>query len=249
MRIVSLVPSWTETLLHCGVDVVGRTRFCVHPKELIKGIPVVGGTKDWKWDKIAALKPDLILLDREENPKFMADQTEFAWHATHVTDIADMPSTLQKLASITGEENLNRLSRRWEAVAAASALEADFDALPGVIEWVLKPVDRPKRVLYMIWKDPWICVSRDTFIGSVLRKVGISIPEFPKKYPEIDLSLFDAKETLLLFSTEPYPFFKRKRELEGIRFPHAFVQGECFSWFGVRSLEFLERSRFGGRRI
>ncbi|MBX3023083.1 MAG: Fe3+-siderophores ABC transporter protein [Bdellovibrionales bacterium] len=243
MRVVSLVPSWTETLLRAGVHVVGRTRFCLHPREQVKDVPIVGGTKDWKWEKITQLQPDLILLDQEENPKFMAEQTSIPWHATHVTHIEDMPSTLERLSQVVQNESLNGLAERWRSIVTRprTRLADNVDGFPGVVEWGLKPTRFPKHVLYLIWKNPWMCVSRDTFIGSVLHAVGVQLPLFPKKYPEVDLNQFDPQETLLLLSTEPYPFLKRRQDLAELEFPHAFVDGESFSWFGVRSLEFLER--------
>ena len=99
------------------------------------------------------------------------------------------------------------------------------------------------QVLYVIWKDPWMGVSRDTFIGSVLDRFwwGGLLPVFPVKYPELELTKYDPARTLLLFSSEPYPFLKRRAELDGLGFPYAFVDGESLSWFGVRTLAFLER--------
>src|SRR5437868_6660844 len=97
MRVVSFVPSWTETLLSSGVEVVGRTRFCIHPHEKVAAIPVVGGTKDWNLEKLRALKPDLLLLDQEENPKFMAEQSEFPFHATHIESVQSVAGALRAM--------------------------------------------------------------------------------------------------------------------------------------------------------
>jgi len=241
MRVVSLVPSLTETLLLSNIDVVGRTRFCIHPANFIGKIPVVGGTKDWNFDKIASLQPDLILLDREENPKFMSEQNSIPWHATHVESVADMPATLSKLSQIVSSQKLENLSNRWSVVLKKNSVVAtDFSKLPGVIEWGLRPAAEVKTVLYMIWRNPWMCVSQNTFIGSVLKLIGVTLPLFQEKYPKIELENFDPKNTLILFSSEPYPFLKRKPELANFAYPHAFLDGESFSWFGVRSLRFLE---------
>ncbi len=94
MRVVSLIPSWTETLLEAGVNVVGRTRFCVYPADKVRNIPAVAGTKNWDFAAIKALKPDLLLLDKEENPKWMAEQTEIPVFSTHITSIQSMPGAL-----------------------------------------------------------------------------------------------------------------------------------------------------------
>lgn len=244
MRVISLVPSWTETLLSCEVHVVGRTRFCIHPAESVKSIPIIGGTKDWQWEKIKDLKPDLILLDQEENPKFMSEQAEIPWFSTHVTNIRDMEAQLDQLSRVLSNQKMKDLSFRWRSVCEKPSLSLNVmtDEIPGLIEWGQKPVLQPKNILYMIWKEPWMCVSRDTFIGSMLQKVGIEIPIFLSKYPEIDLKEFNPEETLILFSSEPYPFLKKKSELSHLAFPHAFVNGEYWSWFGIRSLEFLEKT-------
>lgn len=243
-RVISMVPSWTETLVNAGVEVIGCTRFCLHPEESIKNIPRVGGTKNWNWEKILEIKPDLILLDQEENPKFMSEQNSFKWHASHIQNISDMPGELDRLAQIFSNSELKSLSIRWQNIVdqKKSKPRPDLAQLPGVLEWGLRPNQPIKKVLYLIWKDPWMAVSRNTFIGSVLDLLGLELIQFSEKYPQINLDDFDPKETLILFSSEPYPFLKRKQELSSIVFPHAFVDGEVFSWFGVRSLEFLEKS-------
>lgn len=244
MRVVSMVPSWTETLLSCGVQVIARTRFCVHPMEA-KQIPVVGGTKDWKWEKIVELKPDLILLDQEENPKFMSEQNQIPWHSTHIESVSDVSPALSELSRIFSNSPLADLSERWRTVSASGRGESvrDWLSLPGVLEWGRAPSASTsiKNVLYMIWKDPWMGVGRNTFIGSLCRLNGVELPFFSEKYPKIDLKNYDPKETLVLFSSEPYPFYAKRKEYLDFEFPHAFVDGESFSWFGIRSLLFLER--------
>lgn len=240
MRVVSFVPSWTETLIRSGVNVVGRTRFCIHPQDAISRIPVVGGTKDWKWEKVLEAKPDLLILDKEENPKFMAEQKEIKWHASHITSLCDMPLELSVLADTLKSPALESFAKRWEAVCKTSPPRADLTNLPGVLEWGRRPEKAPRQILYMIWKNPWMCVSRETFIGSSLAALGIQVPSFDQKYPQVDLTSYEPSETLLLLSSEPYPFFKKKKDFLSLEFPYAFVEGESFSWFGIRSLEFFE---------
>ncbi len=246
MRIVSLVPSWTETLLEADVNVVGRTRFCIHPKEKVNGIARVGGTKDWQWERILGLKPDLLILDKEENPKFMSEQNEIPYLATHVASVQDMPREMEKLAQKLENKKLEEIRERWREVLTKNPLSKwNFaDDLPGLLHWGKKPEKKPAQVLYVIWKDPWMIAEPNTFIGSVLSLCGLSNLQKSvgkkSKYPEIDLREFSNTDTLLLFSSEPYPFLKYESELGALGFPFAFVNGESFSWFGVRTLRFLE---------
>jgi len=236
MRVVSLVPSWTETLLEAGVEVVGRTRFCLHPAAGVAGVAKVGGTKDWQWPKILALKPDLLLLDREENPKSMSEQNEIPYFATHVTSIHDMPGALRELGEILKKPVFNEWAEEWSQVLARPVKSE----MPGVLEWGRKPNFLINQVLYLIWKDPWMAVGPSTFIDSVLKHVGLNPVPLSAKYPAVDLEKFDRDKTLLLFSSEPYPFLKRREGLQDLGFPYAFVNGESFSWFGLRTLRFLQ---------
>lgn len=244
MRVVSLVPSWTETLIEAGVNVVGRTRFCIHP-ESVKDLPIVGGTKNWDFDKIRSLAPDFLILDQEENPKFMAEQQEIPYIASHITHVKDMPSALANLSAALSDSNLQDLATRWKILMAkpSQPLWNYPESIPGLLEWGQKPQQTITKIIYIIWKNPWMAVSRDTFIGSVLEHCGFAgkLLEFPSKYPEIDLAdMPDKDSTLLLFSSEPFPFLKQKKDLAQLGFPYAFVDGEKFSWFGVRTLRFLE---------
>ncbi|MGZ3773093.1 MAG: helical backbone metal receptor [Pseudobdellovibrionaceae bacterium] len=239
MRVVSMVPSWTETLLRAGVQVVGRTRFCVHPPKMITNIPVVGGTKEVFWDLVIDLKPDLVLLDKEENPLEMAEQCPLPYLATHVSSLED----LQKELVILGEHFQNS-SLMQMAVKCLDILEApkpqwNQQKIPGFLEWVKIPSKEYQRVAYMIWKKPWMTVSRETYIGSVLEKLGAELLMFPEgeKYPLIEVE--ECTDTLLLFSSEPYPFQKKISELKELGFEGAIVDGESYSWFGIRSLDFL----------
>lgn len=249
MRVVSLVPSLTETLLEAGADVVGRTRFCVHPKDKVQHIPRVGGTKDWNLEKIRSLRPDLLVLDREENPKFMSEGHEIPWVATHVRSLSDMPETLALLNKALQLPSLLDLRERWERVMmgpqAPSSLEPSWDSFPGLLDWIQKPADEVREIVYMIWKDPWMGISSDTFIGSVLAHLGYKayLKTYPVKYPELKLESFDPKTTLFLFSSEPYPFSRKLALLRELNVPSALVNGEFFSWFGVRSLRFLEECK------
>jgi len=229
--------------MEAGVDVIGRTRFCIHPADKIKSIPALGGTKNWDWSRLVELKPDLLILDREENPRFMAEQNELPWWASQITRAADVAPALRDLAlRLGGNTRLHEWAAEWEREVARPRALGDLAALPGILEWGRRPAGPIDNVVYVIWRDPWMRVTRSTFIGSMLELQGIVLSEGESKYPEFSLSDFDPASTLLLFSSEPYPFLRR-RPKEAEAFPHAFVDGEAYSWFGVRALRFLKARR------
>jgi len=232
-----MVPSWTETLLEAGVEVVGRTRFCIHPTSSALR---VGGTKDWKLSRVLSLQADLLVLDREENPQFMSVDSGLPVWASHIRALGDVAPALRELSAVVGCQKLEDCAGRWETVAAAPPRAG----WPGVVEWGRRPAAEIRSLVYVIWRDPWMAVGPDTFIGSVLRKSGYPVHPFREKYPVVDFSAFDPESTLLLFSSEPFPFLRKRQGLAELGFPYAFVDGECFSWFGVRSLRFLESSLF-----
>lgn len=279
MRVVSLVPSWTETLIEAGVDVVGRTRFCIHPENRGRNIKVVGGTKDVSLDKIRDLKPDLILLDREENTKEMAeDLGKLApLHVTNVRSVEDMPNELRALALLFGSSQLDQakclesLALRYEKIfeaspknqAAAKKQSPIVVELPGLSNRKVGPDST--AFVYVIWRAPWMCVSRTTFIASMLSLSGYDLAklwtpepslsqrteEAKARYPEFALSDLPAN-THLLLSTEPYPFAKKLSEVEtefrsesvaDKNLSFELVDGESFSWFGIRALRYLESLR------
>ncbi|WP_253696860.1 helical backbone metal receptor [Bdellovibrio sp. HCB117] len=241
MRVVSMVPSWTETLLRAGVNVVGRTRFCIHPPKMITNIPIVGGTKEVSWDLVMDLKPDLVLLDQEENPLEMAEECPVPYLATHVSSLSSLQSELSRL----GEHFENAALMEWSVkcldIVEAPARQWDFQKIPDFLEWVKPPSRSYDKVMYMIWKKPWMGVTRETYIGSVLEKLGATLVEFPEgeKYPVIDEE--EMKDAFFLFSSEPFPFHKKIAELKELGIEGAVVNGESYSWFGIRSLEFLEK--------
>jgi hypothetical protein len=180
------------------------------------------------------LKPDLLIFDREENPKFMAEQSEIPFHATHVTGLADMPKSLREMGEILKNSELAAMAGAWEKILAGRPAPG----FPGLIE---EPTGPYTQAVYLIWKDPWMAAGSGTFIASVLDYLGVEMLRLDGKYPKIDLTLFP-KDTLLIFSSEPYPFLKKREGLAELGFPIAFADGEKFSWFGVRAQRFLTSS-------
>lgn len=242
--IISMVPSWTETLVSCGVPIVGRTNYCIHPENQVDDIPIVGGTKNIDWDKVFELHATTLLLDKEENPIEFSEGSPIPVFATHVTSLLDVAKECDRMADEFQNKKLKDLARRWFKIHEKPNFKMDhFEKFP-VIEWLKKPKydGDIKWIYYLIWKDPWMCVSKETFIASVISKLGLGfmIKESDMRYPTIELNKLNPRETLLLFSSEPYPFQKKIDEIKKIGFPSALVNGELFGWFGIRSLEFIE---------
>lgn len=230
MRVISLVPSWTETLIEAGVNVVGRTRFCIHPEQKIQNIAVIGGTKKIDIKKIKELKPDLIILDQEENTLEIVQILELhglKWFATHVTDVRSCSTGLLDLSN---QIDSNQMLKQWsiDYLKITKNLILDLD---------LKNLNL-KNISYVIWKNPWMCVGADTFIGDILTYFQIQLITQAKKYFEISEN--ELKKTYCLFSTEPYPFTKEIEKLKKNEFHGQLIDGENISWFGIRNLNFMK---------
>lgn len=252
LRIISMVPSWTEMLFALNIKPVGRTRFCIEPKPDVSLIATVGGTKNWDLSLVQSLTPNLLILDKDENPKFMSEGHTIPFVATHVHDIKSCIDGIQQMASAITQLCPDHASAfadliyRWQKIENTQnkvfSFELDTDILPGLIQWVRKPTHSIKSIHYLIWKNPWMEVTKDTFIGDVARKSGLELTatSTENRYPQIDLTTLDPESTLLLFSSEPYPFHKKIDEIADLPFPSAIVNGQNFSWFGTHSLKFLE---------
>ncbi|MDV7143150.1 helical backbone metal receptor [Tropicimonas sp. TH_r6] len=248
MRLVSLVPSWTETLLEAGVDVVGRIRFCIHPKARVGTIPMIGGPRDPDWTAIAKLRPDLVIADREESPRAVLDRSTAPLFLTHVRDTASVAVELDRMAARVagrGVPNaiLSEMAQRWR-VATGRARQVDILDLPGVVEWCRRPEQGVTSILYLVWKDPWMAASRQSFIGSMVDALGFpaQLPNFEHTYQHIELDGFDDPSILLAFASEPYAFTPASviDTIGQMSNPAALVDGETYCWYGLRSLRALE---------
>lgn len=240
-RIVSFVPSWTETLIEAGANVVGRTRFCVHPKDVVSSIEAIGGTKSFDLEQLRRLKPDLIVMDREENTREIAEQASLIAPvvATHVESFADLPRELRVLANACECSKLEDFALRAENLPPALVLQNH--QVPAILKTVSGQPSTQTPFVYVIWKDPWMSVNRATFIASMLERVGFDLTQMTTydvvdKYPKLENL---PTEALILLSSEPYAFAKKTPQLpqENI----AIVDGESYSWFGLRAIRFLER--------
>ncbi|HEX6829887.1 MAG TPA: helical backbone metal receptor [Burkholderiales bacterium] len=234
-RIVSLVPSVTELLCDLGLAprIVGRTGFCIHPRDKVRGITKVGGTKDVKIEEIRKLAPTHLVVNKDENEKPTVEKlARFIPHVivTHPLGPRDNPPLYRLLGNIFGrEEDVEVLCSRFEQ--AFDALDLAARAWPR------------ERVLYLIWKAPWMTVSRDTYVSRFLAAAGWdTVPaEAGARYPRIGLTPELMAETdRVLLSSEPYAF--RERHVEELRalFPPRvgvqIVEGDYVSWYGSRAI-------------
>ncbi|MDT3670494.1 MAG: helical backbone metal receptor [Aromatoleum sp.] len=241
VRIVSLVPSLTELVCDLGlVDrLVGRTGFCIHPRETLKPIPKVGGTKDVKLDVVRALAPTHLIVNIDENRRETVDE------------LAEFVPNVIVTHPCRPEDNIG-LYRMFGAIfrseAQAERLVADLDAAFAEARVVAAalPVE---RVLYLIWRAPWMTVSRETYISSTLAAVGWqTLPEASaNRYPEVDWASISGAARVFL-STEPYRFSEADLgEVERLaRRPAVLIDGEMTSWYGSRAaagLRYLARLR------
>lgn len=226
-RIVSLVPSQTELLFDLGLGerVVGVTKFCIHPAEARKTAAVVGGTKNFDFEKIELLKPDLILGNKEENYREGIEQLA-AKYPVWLSDISTLDQALdmiRRVGLITG--------RKEKADALATDIAASFASL--------KTADALVSAAYFIWRKPYMVAAPSTFIDDLLQRAGFQ-NAFGNltRYPEVTAEqLVAAVPQQILLSSEPYPFGeKHVAEFQAIC-PAAqvrIVDGELFSWYGSR---------------
>jgi len=229
MRIVSLVPSLTELVCELGLagNLVGRTGFCIHPKEAVRAIPKVGGTKSVNLEKIRALEPTHVILNKDENLRETAEA------------LAAFVPHLVVTHPLAPEDNL-ALYRQF---GAAFGKEREADALCVRFESALQSVAKQKyperKVLYLIWKDPWMTVSRDTYISRTLAVFGMqTLPaEAGERYPKLPSLRLDGVDFVLL-SSEPYRFDETQlAEVAALTGkPALLVDGEMTSWYGPRAI-------------
>lgn len=225
-RIVSLVPSQTELLVDLGLEdrLVGITKFCVHPKELRKEIQLIGGTKNVKVKLVESLNPDLIIGNKEENNQ--ADIEALEQHLpTWMSDIFNLEDALEmieRVGEITGTQT--------RAAEIISEIQKNFSNLV--------PLTGNKSVLYLIWKNPYLAAGTDTFIDSMLNRLGFKNAINKSRYPEVNLK--NVNPDLIFLSSEPFPFKEKHIEELQAQFPHSkvvLVDGEFFSWYGSRLID------------
>lgn len=222
LRVVSLVPSATETLLAWDIEPVAVTRFCEQPE-----LPHVGGTKDPHIDAIVELAPDLVVLCDEENRVEDAEALESAGlrlHTIVIRSVYDVAGEMAKLAAVLGLD-----ADTYPAVAAATApLELPEPVLPGT----------ELRAFVPIWRRPWMTLNADTYGSSMLQALGVVniFGDRPTRYPRTDLDEAIARRAdVVLAPSEPYPFRERHvPELSQVA-PVVLVDGKDLFWWGSRT--------------
>ena len=223
-RIVSVVPSQTELLFDLNLDdeVIGITKFCIHPDQWFRTKERVGGTKSLNLQKIIELKPDLILANKEENTK--EDLEALMQHcAVWISDIKNLSDACSMIHSVG--EMCNRRSIANELVSEIR------NQIPVVLPEL-------KSAVYLIWNDPIMAAGTDTFISDMLPYAGFSNVVIKERYPALsDQELQTLNPQYILLSSEPFPFNNEHRLDYEKRFPEStilLVDGECFSWYGSR---------------
>lgn len=227
-KIISLVPSLTELLVDLGLgeSVIGRTRFCIHPKKVVEQIPIIGGTKNPNLEKIRALNPDIVLANKEENRKEDIDQ--IAQHCKVIlTEIDTISDALTTILHIGNQLNAQTASEKLVASIKAQIPE--------------KTTFNTIKTAYFIWKEPWMSVGHDTYIHDVMSTFGLqNVCAHYIRYPTMTLdSIQKLSPELLLLSSEPFPFQERHVHDLSKKFPGVAIQlinGEWFSWYGSRML-------------
>jgi ABC-type Fe3+-hydroxamate transport system substrate-binding protein len=224
-RIISLVPSQTELLADLGLgdEVVGITKFCIHPQAWLRSKQRVGGTRQVKMDIIHQLQPDLILANKEENVKEQIGELEkkYPVWVSDVSNLDEAYEMINQVGKITGKEN--------NAQDLNSCISKEFSTL----------YDRTDRLsaAYIIWNNPLMTIGCDTFIHSMLEAAGFNnVFSARSRYPETsiaELQILDPK--LLFLSSEPFPFKQKhvdelQKDLPGTKI--YLADGEMFSWYG-----------------
>jgi ABC-type Fe3+-hydroxamate transport system substrate-binding protein len=235
VKIVSLCPSLTELVfdLGAGESLLGRTKFCVHPAGMVDGVEKVGGTKNPKIERILELAPDIVLMNDEENRREDAIALEAAGVRVHHS----MPRTAVETATMVRSIGV-ALGRSRQAESIAADIERRADRVRR--DAVRYP---PVRYACLIWRDPIMTVSDDTFIAGLLSLAG-GQNVFGKRndrYPTISATeLHDVDPLIVLLPNEPFPFQdKHVEELSALtRLPKErfmLSDGELLSWHGSRT--------------
>jgi ABC-type Fe3+-hydroxamate transport system substrate-binding protein len=223
-RIVSCVPSISEFIWDLGLknELIGITKFCVHPKSLIQTKEIIGGTKQLKIEKIKSLNPDLVIANKEENIKSEIEEIS-KFCPVYVTDINSIKDAAESLFRLS-----IALNKEFEGVKLKRKLDG------------LHFSQQKQSCLYFIWKKPYMLAGNDTYISSMLKAHGYENILKENRYPSKSVEVLkNYKPSAILLSSEPYPFNqKHLQEFQDI-FPDSeikIVDGERFSWYGTRIL-------------
>lgn len=226
-RIISTVPSQTELLYSLGLteQVIGITKFCIHPPQWKRTKHIIGGTKNLQLDKIKSLQPGLIIANKEENlqAEIKELQKNFPVFISDVHHLSSAITMIEKLGVLT--------DRVPAATNIIHTIQQEFNQL--------NTLNIPKRTAYLIWQNPYMSVGGDTFIHDMLQHCGLTNVLADKlRYPSVTIAeLKDLGTELILLSTEPYPFTTRHVAQLQALLPNTQIilaDGEYFSWYGSR---------------
>jgi ABC-type Fe3+-hydroxamate transport system substrate-binding protein len=235
VKLISLCPSLTELLFDLGVgdQLVGRTKFCVHPEGRVDAVEKVGGTKNPRIDRIIALQPDLVFMNEEENRLVDARALEAAGLTVH----SSLPRSPEHTAQM-----VRAIGAAVGRVEAADAIARDIESRA---ERVRRSAEghAARRFAYLIWREPWMTINSDTFVSRLLELPGgVNVfgahgDRYPTVTPE---EIAAADPALILLSTEPFPFRDLYAdELAGLtnlpRDRFRIIDGELLSWHGSRT--------------
>ena len=230
-RIISLVPSQTELLHHLGLNeqVIGITKFCIHPHQWFKTKTRIGGTKTLNIEKIKALQPDLILANKEENVREQVEElaNHFPVWVSDVNTFEDAFNMIKTVGELT--------AKQLEAQTLVADIQQAFAQISN-IQFLIS------NTAYLIWKDPYMTVGGDTFINDILAKAGFqNVFATKQRYPIITVEDLQAANCeVLLLSSEPYPFKQKHIDELQSHLPNTKIllaDGEIFSWYGSRLLK------------
>jgi ABC-type Fe3+-hydroxamate transport system substrate-binding protein len=227
-RIISLVPSQTELLVDLGLEdrLLGLTKFCVHPKGLKKQKTIIGGTKNFNFDKIDSLNPDLIIGNKEENYKEGIERLAEKY-PVWMSDIYTLEDAYQMMLGIGLITNTID-----KAEVLVQKIRSDLDFVPKMKGYAV----------YLIWNDPMMTAGKNTFIDEMLPLAGFENLISRDRYPELSTKeLISLAPEYLLLSSEPYPFKQKHLNEFAALLPQSkilLVDGEMFSWYGSRLLHF-----------
>jgi len=229
-RIISLVPSQTELLYDLGLDheVVGVTKFCIHPNVWFVTKNRIGGTKTANIEKIAALNPDFIIANKEENTEseIKALQKRYPVYTSDISNLSESLQMIQQIGGIVGKED--------ESIRMIEKIQHQFNSL-------VPFSDTRNKALYLIWRAPYMSINQHTFINDMIMRSGFhNVIKSENVYPIIsEEQIKELNPDFIFLSSEPYPF-KAKHLLD---FQKVFsktkivlVDGEYFSWYGSRLL-------------
>jgi len=228
-RIISLVPSQTELLHYLGVEPIAQTIFCVHPVDKFKSAVKIGGTKKLNLDKIRALKPDLIIGNKEENSQEEIEELKLDF-PVWMSDVNTLENAMEMITSLG-----ILLGKKEEPVMLANSISDRFNRLLGTTQTL-------KGCIYLIWNEPFMAVGSNTFIHDMLGYAGFhNLLAHKDRYPVLAIEeLAKLAPEVILLSTEPFPFKKEHQDRIQALCPKSevrIVDGEMFSWYGSRLLE------------